>query len=249
MRSVAVAAAATVLAVVVSASPVKPRELAQLYTSCSTPGVVAITFDDGPYIYEEDLLPLLANYSAKATFFLNGHNWACIYDDDRVKAVQDIYAAGHELGSHTWSHIDMAKTDWNTIHHEMYLIEQALVKIVGVMPALIRPPYGSYNSRALSAVAARNQSAVNWDLDSRDGLEATVEETKKIYDDAIAKQPKSILTLNHSVRKTTVKETIPYALEKLSAAGYRFVTVSECLGTAAYQFTQAAAARDATWKC
>jgi peptidoglycan/xylan/chitin deacetylase (PgdA/CDA1 family) len=37
---------------------------------CMKPGVIALTFDDGPYWYTNDLLNLLDQYNAKATFFV-----------------------------------------------------------------------------------------------------------------------------------------------------------------------------------
>jgi Polysaccharide deacetylase len=38
---------------------------------CTKPGVVALTFDDGPYIYTSDLLDILDQYNAKVTFFIS----------------------------------------------------------------------------------------------------------------------------------------------------------------------------------
>ena len=43
---------------------------------CTVPGVVALTFDDGPFIYTNHILDLLDEYCAKATFFINGENWS-----------------------------------------------------------------------------------------------------------------------------------------------------------------------------
>jgi peptidoglycan/xylan/chitin deacetylase (PgdA/CDA1 family) len=41
---------------------------------CSVAGDVALTFDDGPFIYTSHILDLLAQYNAKATFFITGIN-------------------------------------------------------------------------------------------------------------------------------------------------------------------------------
>ncbi len=68
--------------------------------SCSTPGEVALTFDDGPYIYTDHILDLLAAAGAKATFFITGNNlgkgaidtnWASVIsrmDTDRTPSRQ-----------------------------------------------------------------------------------------------------------------------------------------------------------------
>ncbi|KAH7106816.1 carbohydrate esterase family 4 protein [Auriculariales sp. MPI-PUGE-AT-0066] len=252
MRSAVAAVVVAALASVTSAHAIPgKRELATVYTKCTNPNTVAITFDDGPFMYEEELMGVLANYSAVATFFLNGNNWACIYDEKPAASVKALYDAGHELASHTFTHMNMSDPaiSWDKMHRDMYLMEQALVKITGAMPALLRPPYGAYNDRALSAIAHRNMSAIIWDWDSEDSLGKNGTEIKARYDDIIAKKPANILTLNHSVQKITVKESMPYALDKLKQAGYTFVKVSECLGIEPYQFVQEPAARDATWKC
>lgn len=48
---------------------------------CTVPGVVALTFDDGPYTYTSHILDLLDQYNAKATFFINGDNFSNNVDD------------------------------------------------------------------------------------------------------------------------------------------------------------------------
>jgi peptidoglycan/xylan/chitin deacetylase (PgdA/CDA1 family) len=41
---------------------------------CTAPGVIALTFDDGPYIYTSHILDILEQYNVKATFFITGNN-------------------------------------------------------------------------------------------------------------------------------------------------------------------------------
>lgn len=67
--------------------------------SCTVPGEVALTFDDGPADYTIEVLDKLAAAGLKATFFLNGQNWGSI--DDHVGAVQRMISDGHQVGSHT----------------------------------------------------------------------------------------------------------------------------------------------------
>ena len=44
-----------------------------------------------------------------------------------------------------------------------------------------------------------------------------------------------IRLLTHTCSETTVKEVLPHAIKKLKDAGYRLVTVAECLGMEPYQ--------------
>jgi peptidoglycan/xylan/chitin deacetylase (PgdA/CDA1 family) len=68
--------------------------------SCTVPGTVALTFDDGPYIYTGQVLDELAANGVKATFMLNGQNLGNIYDNAAL--VQRMIAEGHQVGSHTY---------------------------------------------------------------------------------------------------------------------------------------------------
>ncbi|KZV87804.1 carbohydrate esterase family 4 protein [Exidia glandulosa HHB12029] len=241
--------------------------LATIYSSCKVPNTVALTFDDGPYIYERDVINTLAQYNAKGTFFLsvqrfprcpfryssydrNGNNWACIYDDTRISAIRAVYNAGHQLGGHTWTHADLTTLTWDQIHDQMWRVAEALLRITGAYIAMFRPPYGSYNNLALQAIKVRNQSAVLWDFDSLDSDGATPAESKTRYDQLVARHPSTVLALNHSPLNNTVFDVLPHALSVLSGAGYRFVTVSDCLGgVPPYQFTQAPGVKDASWTC
>ena len=66
---------------------------------CTTPGTIALTFDDGPYQYTADLLDVLHQNGAPATFFLNGQNIGSIYDYADV--IQRMHSEGHQIASHT----------------------------------------------------------------------------------------------------------------------------------------------------
>ena len=74
--------------------------IGQIITSCTTPNTVAITFDDGPYIYTDEALNLLGNAGFKATFFLNGANFGDI--NDFASTIVRMRAEGHQVGSHTY---------------------------------------------------------------------------------------------------------------------------------------------------
>lgn len=67
---------------------------------CTIPNTIAIAFDDGPYIYTEQVLDTLANASIHATFFLNGHWKGNI--DALSHIVKRTLAEGHQIGSHSY---------------------------------------------------------------------------------------------------------------------------------------------------
>jgi peptidoglycan/xylan/chitin deacetylase (PgdA/CDA1 family) len=90
---------------------------------------------------------------SKGTFFVNGNNWGCIYDyADQIIAAHN---AGWTIGSHGWSHAHMGKLTWDQAHNELWLVEQAMIKILGLKPLYFRPPYGESSDTLLSVLANR----------------------------------------------------------------------------------------------
>ncbi|KAM6490148.1 carbohydrate esterase family 4 protein [Amanita muscaria] len=237
--------------------------LANVYYHCTQPNMVALTFDDGPYTWAKNVSDTLTAAGAKGTFFYRD----CIYNSNEIANVQYVYSKGHQIASHTWSHPDMTSLTWDQINNEMWLIEREhLISHTTVKlyltnfkrlyhVSLERPrlfsgpvPYGKYNNLVLQAAHVRGQDVVVWDFDSQDSTGASPAQQKQNYDNAIAQHPSNLLALNHEVHGKT--ETIPYAIQKLQAAGYRLVTVAECLGKNPYQSVGSPAPYDpSTWHC
>ena len=70
---------------------------------------VALTFDDGPSsVYTKILLDGLKERKVKATFFLVGENV-----ENNKKLTKRISKEGHLIGNHTYSHADLARTNYN----------------------------------------------------------------------------------------------------------------------------------------
>ncbi|KAG8928095.1 Carbohydrate esterase 4 protein [Tulasnella sp. 417] len=231
-------------------SLVERAALAPVYSKCTTPNTVAITFDDGPYTWNTDIVNTLKQYNAKGTFFVNGNNYQCIYSTANEQRLKTAYAAGHQIASHTWAHLDWATLSRDKLLSEMTKTDTALTKILGIKPAFVRPPYGSYNTASREVAAANGQAIVIWDFDSGDSVGASVAQSEADYQNIANRKPSTILTLNHETYETTAKQVLPYALKALQAKGYRFVTVAECLGGQnPYLTTTTAGTRDSTWKC
>jgi peptidoglycan/xylan/chitin deacetylase (PgdA/CDA1 family) len=233
----------------ISAAPSVERRAAQVITRCTVPNTVALTFDDGPYIYLTDIVNILGAAGVKATFFFNGNNYDCIYDVGPANGVKYAYDHGHQVSSHTWAHKDLTTLTWDQIHDEMWRVEQALVRITGAYPAFMRPPYGNFNNMVLDASGIRGQSVVIWDFDSQDSLGASPQTSKNLYDQTISQRPSTLLPLNHETIETTAHQVAQYAIQQLKNAGYNLVTLAECLGQAPYQSVVAPGTRDSTWHC
>jgi len=242
-------------AILVQASPIYLSSLtsmsgglAQVITECTVPGTAALTFDDGPYEYIQNISKSLTDVGAKGTFFFNGNNYRCIYAQESVERVQFAYGQGHQIGSHTWAHKNLsALSTAAEVDSEMARTEQAIQRLTGAQVAFTRPPYGEYNDNVRQVAAKRNQKLVNWSFDSRDSIGATPAESNAAYDKLVQDKPSSILALNHEVYNTTAFIVAPHAIKVLLSAGYKLVTVADCLGQQPYLST--GPPTHGTWSC
>lgn len=88
-----------------------------IITHCNVPNTVALTFDDGPFIYTSQILDTLSKHGARATFFLNGVNKGNI--DSSYDLVQRTFAEGHQLGSHTYVVSSLENNGLPIISHKL----------------------------------------------------------------------------------------------------------------------------------
>jgi len=223
--------------------------MAAVYSKCTQPNMVALTFDDGPYWWTQNVADQLNAVGGKGTFFVNGNNWACIYNTELSRQLKYAYDQGHQIASHTWAHHDLNTLTWDQIHHQMWLTEQAIMRITGAYPAFMRPPYGNYNNLVRQASYVRGQALVMWDVDSGDSVGLSVAQQKGRYDDIVQNHPSNALSLQHDVQQATIDQVLPHAISVLTNAGYQLVTVAQCLGMQPYQWVGAPHTRDASWTC
>ncbi|WWC71124.1 uncharacterized protein I206_105077 [Kwoniella pini CBS 10737] len=234
----------------ITASPVSTRQNGlQVINNCYQSGQVALTFDDGPYIYENDVVNSLNG--GRGTFFLNGNNYVCIYD--KVDEIRALSAQGHTLGSHTWSHPDLTKLSEDEINQELEKVEQAFIRILGLKPLYFRPPYGSYNDLVLNVLAQRGYKKVFlWSDDTGDASGESPSYSEGVLESVANDYPKPHLVLDHSVIQTTSTEVLPNSVWKLQQAGYQLVAVDTCLGDDGewpYEYVGEPGTPDGSWTC
>lgn len=117
--------------------------------------VVYLTFDDGPAPpYTDDLLTLLANAGARATFFMVGR--AAAADPQTVQLVAD---GGHALGNHSWSHADLLTLSRDQVRRELASTQEALLGHGG---PCMRPPYGLIDESVAAVAGSLGLTPVMW---------------------------------------------------------------------------------------
>lgn len=119
-----------------------------------------LTFDDGPTpTGTPRLLESFGRHAAKATFFLLGRNAASLPD-----LVNEVIAAGHAIGNHTFSHPDPWRTSRTRLVDELDRTDDLLRRRAGAEPRLVRPPYGHHTPGLADWCRARGQKVVLWDV-------------------------------------------------------------------------------------
>lgn len=99
----------------------------------------------------------------------------------------------------------------------------------------MRFPYGSYNDMLLDVALVRGYKAVvDWNLSPGDaeGVIRTVKQQLRYINQNLVthRTIPGPLSLLHETHQSTVERTIPKALPRVQKAGYKHVTVPECLG-------------------
>jgi peptidoglycan/xylan/chitin deacetylase (PgdA/CDA1 family) len=141
--------------------PVKLSRLTPIYSVGS--GTVAITIDDGPTKYTNELLNVLKENDTKVTFFFLGQN-AAAYPQSVLRAISD----GNEVGYHSNSHPKMTDMTLKEQENEFDLGLTKLKKLDSYPVTLFRPPYGAYNNDTKVATEEHHMNMVLWNEDPRD---------------------------------------------------------------------------------
>ncbi|EAU37447.1 hypothetical protein ATEG_02485 [Aspergillus terreus NIH2624] len=212
--------------------------------SCTVPGTVALTFDDGPNKYTSAFLDLLDRFDANVTFFITGNENAKtngvgkIDSEPSSTSIQRMHTSGHQIASHTWSHLDLSVMSKEHRHPQMIWNEMALRNILGGFPTYMRPPYSSCTGQSgcLDDMSELGYHIILYDIDTEDfryNDPASIQKSKDIFDKHIDQSKhlqKPWLVIAHDVHEQTAFNLTEHMLKKLSASGYRAVTVGDCLG-------------------
>ncbi len=196
---------------------------------------LALTFDDGPSQWTGEVLDLLREHDARATFFLIGQRVR-----ERPDDVRSILEAGHEVGSHTMTHPRLTEISDDEVRKEIQDGARAVADVVGERPHLFRAPGFHADERVLAIVEELKLDAVFADVDPQDwrpGLTSHVIFSRCFVgccEGAIIDLHDGYPPPPTSSRDdcTPTVESLHHLLPALRGAGYELVTVSELSGRA-----------------
>ena len=183
-------------------------------------GQIAFTFDDGPDPTRTPrILAILAAAGVRATFFEIGRNAAAHPDVSRR-----VEAAGHTVGSHTFSHPNLPKVTEAHAEAEIEAGEASVSLALGRPPGhlpFFRFPYGAKSPAELAFVTRRGNSTFFWNMDSDDWH---TRDPHKLFLNVLAQidRTRRGIIIFHDIHEQTVI-VLPHVLAELAARHYKMV--------------------------
>ncbi len=123
--------------------------------------VIFLTFDDGPFQpWTEQMVDLLAEYNAHATFFVVGRQLP-----GNTELLKKIYDGGNGLGNHGYNHANL--TGVSQAYFDAEVGDTSA--LLGEMDSkCLRPPYGAIDYNVVDFADQLGMSIVKWNMDPED---------------------------------------------------------------------------------
>jgi cellulose synthase/poly-beta-1,6-N-acetylglucosamine synthase-like glycosyltransferase/peptidoglycan/xylan/chitin deacetylase (PgdA/CDA1 family) len=209
----------------------------------SSPKKIAITFDDGPDPqWTPKILDVLKEKGVQATFFVIG-----VEAEKYPSLTKRIYAEGHEIGNHTFTHPDISNVSKGYFEVELNLTERLFEGQLGVKPVLFRPPYSidqepdtADQVRPLELAQQLGYITIGDKVDPNDWRDNPRRPADEIVADVFKNLPPCapgnlscgniILLHDGGGNRSETLKALPQIIDGLRQRGYEIVPVSSLLG-------------------
>lgn len=192
--------------------------------------LVALTFDlcetaNEVAGYDGEIVDTLRRRGIAATFFVGGH-WAATHPERFRELAAD---PRFEIANHTWTHANLRLVDDARLAREILAPEAAFAEAGWqARSKYLRFPFGACDARSMAAVNAAGMAAIQWDVSTGDpspfaSADMIVAETLR------GVRPGSIVLAHANGRGFHTGAALPRILDRLTAQGYRFVSVGDLL--------------------
>lgn len=181
--------------------------------------VIALTFDDGPNTTTtNDILNILEEYHAVASFFLVGDN----INEKSASTVKRAYDMGCEINNHSKTHSNMSNMTEKEILEEITYVDNYVFKITGEYTKFFRPPYIDTNQTMYNIIDKPFICGIGCN-DFMDNV--TAQERADII---ISSAKDGLIVLLHDSKgNSQTVEALKIIIPTLQKEGYEFTTLTE----------------------
>jgi peptidoglycan-N-acetylglucosamine deacetylase len=215
----------------------------------------ALTFDDGPDPdFTPRVLEILADHGVRATFMMMGYNAAL-----HASLAREVVAAGHEVGNHTWTHLNLLRETGQRQYEELARAHEAIEEATGAPCVYFRPPRGQLTGHSLRYAATFGYDTLLWSVTRGAPGVATPDAVADYI--AVHLGQGDIIDLHDGVGRGTFEPEAPHAvasrerravevaalprmLEDAAERGLQLGTASELLATEVSPLPRAAGGDD-----
>jgi len=200
----------------------------RIQTRCTQRGMYAMTWDDGPAQYTEQLLNTLDSKNVKATF----HITTKYLTDPNIQAIiQRISKAGHLIGLRTEADWNLFEMSDDQIRAGLARQANVLASFIGYTPGVVRLPYDKFDDRIVKAVESTGLVVSSFSVETYDytGSADRIVKSIQLPLSLIGKGAGSFISIQHDGVQQSVAATAKI-IDLVKSYGYKFVKLDECLG-------------------
>lgn len=195
----------------------KKSSVYTIYASNIDPNkkMVAITFDDGPGRYTQEIVDCLKKNDARATFYVLGCNV-----DNYKSAVKNAHKIGCEIGNHSYDHTILTTISADAVAKQMSDTDAKIKNVIGSKAKTMRAPGGGVSKTVQGAVG---KPIILWSIDT---LDWKTRNTEKTVSAVMNNVKDGDIVLMHDIHEPTKRAALRI-IPALKKKGYQLVTVSE----------------------
>ncbi|MDT0555269.1 polysaccharide deacetylase family protein [Patiriisocius hiemis] len=174
-----------------------------------------LTFDDGPIPEVTPwVLDELKKHNVKATFFCIGENIA-----KHPEIFKRIIVEGHQIGNHTYNHLNGWKTDTDKYLENVVKCETEIQKHTSKnYTKLFRPPYGKLSFKQAKLILLEGYKILMWSTLSGD-FDTSISKEKCLENTLSGLKNGRIIIFHDSLKaEKNLRYVLPKVLEKISVS-------------------------------
>ncbi|AXH99037.1 hypothetical protein DV702_04385 [Sporosarcina sp. PTS2304] len=166
-----------------------------------------------------NMLETLRKFEVKATFFFDG-SWG----KKHPEMVKTIYAEGHEIGNHAYSHPDLNKSSIEETRNELTKTNDVIKEAIDIKPKWFAPPSGSFNQQTIDVAHELGMKTILWTVDTVDWKKP--DPTQMVHR-VLSEIDKGSMVLMHPT--PAAEEGLPAIIQGIQKKKLRLGTVSDLM--------------------